>query len=773
MYGTCLYYALASLLAILAVILHFPLFFFILIVYFFLLYRYKVFNQERMITLIGIATIFMISGAHAVAQNETKLPQSTTTFRLQFLQPPKIDGDLFQIEVKETTTKEKLLLRYRLPSQAEKEKLARGDFFQSVCTVSGRLEKPKRARNPNSFDYHKYLSGKKIYWIVETKTDPLQSCRQLTPTPLSMLKKIRFSGINYLATHFPPEIASLSAALLFGDRGMLEPELLGAYQSTGIVHLLAISGLHVSLLTGMIFFLGIRCGITREVMTNFLLLALPIYVVLAGASPSVIRAALMILLILLAVKWKAQLKLLAIDAVSIAFMVFLLVSPFTVFDVGFQLSFSVSTAIILASQAILKHYQGTVLKLLVTSIIAQLAALPFLLYHFYEMSIIGIFANMFYIPLFSFLYLPGLYILFIVHLLIGMTPSILIEFFLRIINASNHLILTLAEIPLVTFTPGRPALLEIILYSALIVRIFYVWEKPRKKLLSLIPVLLCLVTFQPIVNCLNPCGEVTVIDVGQGECIFIQLPFGKGNYLIDTGGTVTFSKEQWRIRSKPYEVGRDVVLPFLKSKGVQTIDKLILTHGDMDHIGGALAIIDSLHVNQLLLPSVADPSETEKGVIRQAKKNNIQVTRVTEGVKWECAGNLFYILGPEQNFSGERNSGSIAMYANVGGLSWFFGGDLDQTGEEKIIKKYPNLKVDVLKAGHHGSKTSTSEVFIKQVKPKIVLISAGEKNRFGHPHQEVLRRVEEEDARIYRTDLHGAITYQFLRGKGTFFTLLP
>jgi competence protein ComEC len=142
------------------------------------------------------------------------------------------------------------------------------------------------------------------------------------------------------------------------------------------------------------------------------------------------------------------------------------------------------------------------------------------------------------------------------------------------------------------------------------------------------------------------------------------------------------------------------------------------------------------------------------------------VVKAAEGSQWKNGKSTFFVLSPEKNFQGERNSGSIAIMAYIGGLNWFFGGDLDKEGEERIIKKYPNLHIDVLKAGHHGSKTSTSEQFINQIKPAIALISVGEQNRYGHPHNEVLEQLK--NTTVYRTDEHGAITYRFFRESGTF-----
>jgi competence protein ComEC len=193
----------------------------------------------------------------------------------------------------------------------------------------------------------------------------------------------------------------------------------------------------------------------------------------------------------------------------------------------------------------------------------------------------------------------------------------------------------------------------------------------------------------------------------------------------------------------------------------------------MDHIGGAFSILKELEVKQILMPSIINPSDTEVDIIKEAQRKKIAVIKVSEGDRWASGENEFYILSPEKNFTGERNSGSIAFFAKLGGVRWFFGGDLDQEGEEKIIKKYPHLKIDVLKVGHHGSKTSSSEAFITRINPEAALISVGEKNRFGHPHLEVLERLKKTNTFIFRTDQQGAITYKFSQEAGTISPYLP
>ncbi|MCM3692356.1 DNA internalization-related competence protein ComEC/Rec2 [Neobacillus niacini] len=768
MNNKCFFFAIAAILGVLTSLIKFLPLLLCSIFYFYLLYTFKKYSKQQVFIVICLFITFFLTGQHTITNNKTRLHESLTTFYLKYTENTKIDGDLLQVIAFDIKNKERLLIRYKIKTEAEKESLKETNFYGRLCHVTGVLTEASIAKNPNAFNYRKYLASKQIYRIVELQNNPLTTCAEVKSTPLTLIKELRFIGINYLEKHFPAEIASLSAALIFGDRSMFDPEVLINYQKTGIVHLLAISGLHVSLLIGMVFYFGIRIGLTRQFMMNFLLILLPIYAILTGASPSVIRAVLMLFLVLFVLRWKKQIKLSPIDAISLTLMIYVFFSPLIILDAGFQLSFSVSYAIILSVTRIFPRYQDSISAMVVTSIIAQLAALPILLYHFFEISFISIVANLLYIPLFSFVFLPGLYILYLIQIIFGDTPSFLINLFMKIITLANGLIESLAELSFFQLVTGRPNLVLFIIYMVIILAIFLLWEAglQQKRKRQLIFLTFTLITFQTIWNWANPFGEVTMIDVGQGDSILIHYPFGKGTYLIDTGGTVQFEEDEWKKAAKPFEVGRDVVVPFLKGKGITKLDKLILTHGDTDHTGGTLAVLKDIEVKQIIMPAVAEPSESELKIIQEANRNGIQVVKVAEGSQWKNGKSSFYVLSPEKNFQGEPNSGSIAIMANIGGLNWFFGGDLDKEGEERIIKKYPNLHIDVLKAGHHGSKTSTSEQFINKIKPAIALISVGEHNRYGHPHNEVLEQLK--TATVYRTDEHGAITYRFFLESGTF-----
>ncbi|XJZ26290.1 DNA internalization-related competence protein ComEC/Rec2 [Bacillota bacterium Lsc_1132] len=775
MSGKYLYYAVAAVLGVLYSLTLFIPYFLLAVLYFSTILFFEKLSKKQWITLVIVFILFMFSTRIHVMKNQTKMPPSTTVFYLQFSDIPKIDGDQFQVSAKEKRFQENILVRYQIKSETEKRMLKKQTVFKRICRVSGKLEKPLTAKNENAFDYRQYLNRKQIYWVLKSSEAPLSTCIEEKTDLLEWLQERRFYGIRFLEEHFPARIASISSALIYGDRNSMEPELLEEYQKIGIIHLLAISGLHVSLFVAALYNLGIRAGATREWMTRFILIMLPGYAVLTGGSPSVIRSVVMIFLVMVSMQWENKVKLRPIDAISIAFALYLFISPIVLYDPGFQLSFSVSAAIILSAKLILKRYRTAFSRMISTSIIAQTAAFPILLFHFYELSFISIAANLLFIPLYSFVFLPGVYLLAGMAFALGSVPNWILSLFAALLDTSERLAKLIADIALFRYTPGRPNFGLLSLYILLVPAIFIFWEKKDSKRNRLVLSALCifLITFQNVWNHINPAGEVTIIDVGQGDSILIHLPFSRGNYLIDTGGTMSFQEQEWQKRTKEFEVGKDVVIPYLKGKGITKIDKLILTHGDVDHIGGALAIIKELTVKEIVIPSVTELSNSEFEILQEARRRKIPVVKAAEGDQWKNQDSEFKIVSPQKNFTGDQNRGSLTVWAKIGGLHWFFGGDLDQAGEENIVQRFPSISIDVLKVGHHGSKTSSSPVFLEQYKPKISLISVGEKNRFGHPNSQVLERLESIHSGVYRTDRQGAISYRFYGMNGTFSTYLP
>lgn len=233
-----------------------------------------------------------------------------------------------------------------------------------------------------------------------------------------------------------------------------------------------------------------------------------------------------------------------------------------------------------------------------------------------------------------------------------------------------------------------------------------------------------------------------------------------------------FEREGWQDRRDRFDPGLDIVLPFLKSQGVREIDKLILTHGDSDHIGGAVAILGEVDVRQIILPRATDRSPLEAEIIRMAVSEGTEIYAGGEGTSWKTASAEFKLLGPAET-EGDRNERSIVVLAKLGGMTLLFTGDLGIEGEKSFLEKYSEVDIDILKVGHHGSKYSSSSLFLESIRPEYAVISVGAKNRYGHPGEEVLKRLEDSRIRVFRTDQDGAVIYRFIGDSGTFHTQIP
>ncbi|TDB50842.1 MULTISPECIES: DNA internalization-related competence protein ComEC/Rec2 [Bacillaceae] len=700
--------------------------------------------------------------------HQTSISSNQTIFTGQISSIPNIDGS--QVRFFFSTQGEEVSVVYYMKSESE-VKQVQSLMIYDRCMLKGKLSSFEERRNPNAFNYKGYMDTKHVHWKLKASTFTPSLCHP--SKQLSFLQRLsiyRQHGIDYLQKNVPQPASSFMQALIYGERSQIDSDLLQLYQSFGLIHLLAISGLHVGLMTFMFFYVLIRMGMTRQLATNILLVTLPLYAIIAGGAPSVIRAVLMSMLALASTKYQKKISL--TDSIALAFLLMIAVNPFYILQVGFQLSFVVTLFIVLSAQVILKRITSTMGQLLLVSFIAQLGSLPLLLFYFYEVSLLSLPLNMIYVPLFSTVILPLCLFIFTTSFFFLPIAAIgqwilnnvllLSEWFLqRIHNLSPVFVVTTGKLSL--WVVG---LLYIAIYSVL-------WSIEKKKYTSFFSIVTVLIL---VVQCLfpyvNPYGKVTMIDVGQGDSLLIELPYRRGVYLIDTGGSVLFSSEGWQVRRDLFDVGKDIVMPVLKSKGIGKVNKLLITHGDYDHGGSASTLLDQVKIEQVVLGKKKQLTDLEVNIIEQARKANSKISYVKKGDYWKQGDTSFYILSPTGTETTSNNS-SIVLFTELGGISWLFTGDLEEAGEAEILRTIPSIQADVLKVAHHGSKSSTSPAFLRALNPQIALISAGKKNRYGHPHNEVVERLQEANVFIYRTDENGAITYTFRKNKGTFYTELP
>lgn len=732
----------------------------VIILLFLVYYSFLQRRQFKKYTMLfSITLLFFYLYAHFYDNyNKTSLTDQSTLFYGKIISLPIIDGDRLAFQF-QTLNGEKLQVNYFIKSKEEQQHLSTL-LIGMECYLDGELRKPMSATNFYAFDYHQYLYFQKIHWVLVPKVINVNSCINKNSNGILLtIKRYRQQGISFINHSFPEGSKGIVAALVFGFRAMMDDNLLDAYQTLGVVHLLAVSGLHVGLIVSSLFYLLLRMGLTRERTLESLFMFLPIYVLLAGGAPSVIRAAAMAMILLILLRYSKKIH--PLDGISFVCIVYLLISPYALFELGFQLSFLVSYALILSSKTIFSLHSAYFVRLLLVTIISQLVAMPLLLYHFFELSWLSVPLNLLYIPYVSLFLLPLCFFMLFISFVFPFFSFILQPFHVMI-DVVHSILLHLQSLSWGTVTIGKPAIWNVLLLYVVIIFGCYTYER-RGRITSLgkpFATMVIVASLPIITSYISSSGEIVFLDVGQGDSIYIELPYRRGIYLIDTGGVLSFGREEeWRKRRKEFDVGRDVLVPYLKAKGVTNINKLILTHGHYDHIGGALELAKQIRIEKVLYSIGEVTGAFEQELLLFLRQQGSKIIFVKEGDRWEQGNDYFYILSPKGNEL-SLNNRSIVIYARLGGLNWLFTGDLEEEGEYRIINEYPTLPVDILKVGHHGSRTSTTSKFLEHLQPKAAVVSNGRNNRFGHPHPEVVQLLLENHIPLFRTDQHGAIRFE-------------
>ncbi|PEL17179.1 DNA internalization-related competence protein ComEC/Rec2 [Bacillus wiedmannii] len=676
---------------------------------------------------------------------------------------PLINGDRLTFQV-EDQNKNIVQLSYKIKSALEKKQLRQLHAGVS-CVFEGERKEPPIARNFHGFNYRDYLYKQNIHFILEATY--ISECQKTLLSLVQWILLLRQQAILGVTEMFPAQSGAFMNALVFGDRQQMTFEVEEQYQQFGLVHLLAISGSHIVLLMVIVYFILLRSGVTREVATVCLIFCIPLYMILAGASPSVIRASITGVLMLIA--FICSIRLSSLDALSVTAICMLIFDPYLVFNIGFQFSFVGSFALLLSAPLLLDSSNGVIRNSIYISFISQLVSTPILLYHFGYFSPYSIFLNILYVPFLSLIVLPGSIIVLVCIPIVPFLAKGLANVLSIGLNLSNDFLSYCENLPFIRLVFGQTSILLVALYYASIVSILMVWERRVSKKIMFVAsgIFLFVCTCHYVYPYFRESGSVTFLDVGQGDAILIRLPYDKGIYLIDTGGTMRANKEEWQRKKHEFSVGNDILIPYLQKEGIKTIDKLIVTHGDADHIGAAQELLSNIIVKEVVFGRKERDAVLEKLLKKQALEKAVKISEVGEGESWSVNEAEFFVLAPTGKARSENNA-SIVIWAKLGGATWLFTGDLEEEGEKFLIATYPDLRADVLKVAHHGSNTSSIVPFLSAVQPDVAIISVGERNRYGHPHKEVIERLEKMGIEIWRTDKQGAISYVFKVEHGTF-----
>ncbi|HFI0773177.1 TPA: DNA internalization-related competence protein ComEC/Rec2 [Streptococcus suis] len=618
---------------------------------------------------------------------------------------------------------------YKLASQEEQA------YFQKLTglvqlEVEAEVSLPAGQRNFKGFDYQAYLKTQGIYRTVKItaikKIVPVQSWNVF-----DWLSSWRRQALVYVKTNFPAPMSHYMTGLLFGELDSDFDQMSDLYSSLGIIHLFALSGMQVGFFIDKFRWILLRLGLTKEAVDKLQIPFSLFYAGLTGFSVSVVRS--------LVQKILGNLGLRKLDNFAVTVFVCLLILPRFLLTAGGVLTFTYAFLLTVFDFEDL----GQVKKAAVESLSISLGILPVLMTYFYAFQPLSILLTFVFSFVFDVLLLPGLSVIFLLSPLVKMTWGNGFFVFME------KIIVWVADLGLRPWILGKPSGVILVL---LLVCLFLLYDFHRKKNwllgLSLVLALLFFITKHPLEN------EVTVVDIGQGDSIFLRDMRGR-TVLIDVGGRVDFAaKEEWQERSRQANAERTLI-PYLHSRGVDRIDSLVLTHTDADHVGDVLEVAKQVQIGRIY---VSPGSLTVPDFVATLKKINVPVYVVKVGDRLPIFDSYLEVLYPDGTGDGGNND-SIVLYGRLLETNFLFTGDLEQ-GELDLIATYPNLPVDVLKAGHHGSKGSSYPEFLDHIGAKIALVSAGENNRYKHPHQETLERFDNRNIQVYRTDQQGAIRFR-------------
>ena len=596
-----------------------------------------------------------------------------------------------------------------------------------------KLKKPHGRLNPGGFDYERWLFMQNIGATGYVRNKPIPVLLEAASIWQSFTT-IRQEIEQQLSALLPESRnRGLINALAIGERNEVSQQQWEVLRNTGTIHLLAISGLHIGLISGLAYLLAFKVANKLPVLSPQKVAALSailvavFYSALAGFSVPTQRALIMLTVAMLAISLQRHHSVK--NTLALAMLGVVLVDPLAVLSAGFWLSFLAVAVIVycVAGRLGRPGYWRGVIKI---HLVTALGLSPLLLFYFQQISLIAPVANFIAVPVISLFVVP---LCFVVVLAMSFSTALAGTILLLIDNILQGLWLvlsTMAEFPYATFSSVTVPFYLIALALIGLFVLFSPRGMPARWLgcVMLLPILFIKPDRPGLAEV-----QMTLLDVGQGLASVIQT--AEHTLVFDTGAKY----------SEDFNMGSSVVMPYLQSKGINTVDVLVISHGDNDHIGGAKAVINQSHVLQLLtsVPELLQENEPK---------------RCVRGLKWSWDQVDFEILSPElESLKGENNN-SCVLKVSTGQSSVLLTGDIEKEAENWLLENERNkLKSDVLVAPHHGSKTSSSLSFLKQVSAGVVLIPAGYRNRFSFPHKEVISRYEELGASWLNTAEQGAI----------------
>ena len=600
--------------------------------------------------------------------------------------------------------KEKLLINYE------------GDFNYKLgdkVIIKGTLKEPSSNTNFNLYSYKKYLLSKRIFLVLDAeKIELIEKNRNVLYEIKNKIHN-RLLGSAYLN------------AFILGDNSYIDDNVKKSYQINGISHLFAVSGMHVSFIVLILTF----CLKKFKWYELTMVLMLLFYAFLTNFLPSIMRSVIFFILCLLKNKFKWKISTFNLFLIMTIF--FLFYNPYYIYNIGFIYSFTISGFLIYFSDKLKeKKYFKSLIKI---SLLSFLVSLPITIYNNFSINLLSPILNLFFVPFVSLIIFPLSFLIFLLPLFNGV--------YLFLIDVLEQISLFCSNINYFNFIFARTSIYVILIYYIVIVLAL------KNKKYFIILFLLIIIHYNICI--FKKSLVVTMLDVNQGDCLLISYPHNQGNILIDTGGKL-FDDSNY--------ISNNIIIPYVKSLGIKKIDYLILTHGDYDHMGEAINLVENFKVEKVIF-NCGEFNELEQDLINVLVKKKIPYYSCIKELNID--DNKLYFLQTKEYEN--ENDNSNVIYTELNGYKFMFMGDASTTTEKEILDKYNLSDIDVLKVGHHGSRTSSSKEFINDINPKYSIISVGKNNRYGHPNKEVLDSLE--DSKIYRTDEAGSIMFKIKNNK--------
>lgn len=609
--------------------------------------------------------------------------------------------------------------------------------------IEGEFKQPEEARNYKGYNYKQYLKTKKIIGTVE-----LEKVKILKSSNGSFIHNIQKYIRDTINGTLTDEEGNLLLAILLGDKDKLSEDIQESFKTSNLSHMLAVSGAHVSyIILGLTYVLqnsiiGKKNG---KIVCIIFLLA---FMAITNFTPSVTRACIMAILTLFSsiIYRKSDVY----TNISVAALITLIFNPYSLLDLGFQLSYGGTIGIIIFIKRIQEKKSNSkvinyIKQMALVSIYANIIIIPIMMYHFNTVSFTFIISNIMASPILGIIVITGF--LFIIASITVKPLTRLIAIFIKpILSILIKISQICSKLPFSNILVVTPYMFNVISYYAII--LYCIKSKKNNKCKIIICLLIVLILINFIIYIFPQKLRIFFIDVGQGDSTLI-ITSDKKTVLIDGGGSDSF------------DVGEKVLLPYLLDRRILKIDYVLISHFDTDHCGGIFTIMEKVKVKNIIISEQAEHSENYERFKKLMIHKKIRLIEVKKGDKIKIGRySEFKILFPTSRLLSENplNNNSIVAQFNYNNFKMLFTGDIEKLAEQQILKtEKAEIRADILKVAHHGSKTSSIPEFIKAVRPKIALIGVGKNNTFGHPNQQTIKNLENIKCRIYRTDLQGEI----------------